>query len=279
MEHSPDNCFHELQRSMIAGARPSPKSDLGQRNAECLEHGPYLSNGIRYLSIREIWSGCPACEERRLANEAQAEMQRKADLQRQHIEAQIQQAAVPPRFVGRSLENFNASTEPQQNALEIARDYAENFDAHYKRGDGLILAGLPGTGKSHLATAILQAIMPKHCGMYITCMSLIRMVRGTWRKDSETSESEVLTTIANVPLLVMDEIGVQYGTDGEQTILFDVLDRRYREMKPTILLTNQAKQGFKDFIGERSFDRLVESSRWVSFDWPSYRATARREAA
>ncbi|MBK6594316.1 MAG: ATP-binding protein [Burkholderiales bacterium] len=110
-------------------------------------------------------------------------------------------------------------------------------------------------------------------------MSIIRNVRGTWRKDSEQSETEVLRMYGTADLLVIDEIGVQYGTDGEQTILFDVMDRRYREMMPTILLTNQAKAGFKQFIGDRSFDRLVETSRWVAFDWPSHRATARRESA
>ncbi|MNL85189.1 DNA replication protein DnaC [compost metagenome] len=78
---------------------------------------------------------------------------------------------------------------------------------------------------------------------------------------------------------MLDEIGVQYGTDGEQTILFDVLDRRYRDMKPSVFLTNQDKKGFKEFIGERTFDRLTETSRWVPFDWASYRPQARKEAA
>ena len=83
----------------------------------------------------------------------------------------------------------------------------------------------------------------------------------------------------SVPLLVIDEIGVQYGTDSEQTILFDVLDKRYRDMRPTILLTNQNTIGLKAFIGERAFDRLTETARWVAFDWPSHRRTAGREAA
>ena len=72
---------------------------------------------------------------------------------------------------------------------------------------------------------------------------------------------------------------MQYGTDGEQTIVFDVLDRRYREVRPTLILTNQDKAGLKAFVGERTFDRLVETCRWVPFDWPSYRPQARREAA
>jgi len=188
------------------------------------------------------------------------------------------EACIPERFKGRNFDNFVASTDEQKNALKICRDYTQSFADHYKRGTGLIMSGLPGTGKSHLAAAILQGIMPERCGIYVTCMGIIRSVRGTWRKDSEHSEIEVLRTYGTAPLLVIDEIGVQYGTDGEQTILFDVLDRRYRDLMPTILLTNQAKDGFKQFIGDRSFDRLIETSRWVPFAWPSYRATARKES-
>lgn len=253
--------------------------DLGSAEVDCQQHGPYTTHGVRYMGKREIWSQCPSCKEAALAAERQAEAQKIAEAQRAKIESMINDSMIPRRFIGRSFDNYNSVTDGQKSALGVAKDYAAAFKEHYKRGTGLIFSGLPGTGKSHLAAAILQGIIPEYSGMYITCMGLIRAVRNTWRKDSESSETEVLSTLANVPLLVIDEIGVQYGTDGEQTIIFDVLDRRYRDMMPTILLTNQAKQGFKEFIGDRSFDRLVENSKWVAFDWDSYRATARKEAA
>lgn len=262
---------------MVAGRVIS--EPLGDRTETCALHGDYTASGVRYMGKREVWTICPDCKDAELATERQAEAQQKANALRQRIEAMLEDAAIPPRFIGRSFENFKATTEGQRAALKVAQDFAENFDANLKRGTGLILSGLPGTGKSHLAAAALQAIMPAHCGLYTTCMGVIRTIRGTWRKDSEKSESQVLHMLGTVPLLVLDEIGVQYGTDGEQTILFDVLDRRYRDMMPTILLTNQDKDGFKAFIGERSFDRLTEISRWVAFDWASYRPTARRDAA
>ena len=88
---------------------------------------------------------------------------------------------------------------------------------------------------------------------------------------------DVLAEFANVPLLVIDEIGMQYGTESEQNHLFDVLDRRYRDMMPTILLTNQNKDGFRQYVGDRIYDRMTECARWVPFAWDSYRPTARRE--
>lgn len=253
-------------------------TDLGDREVVCEVHGAYTSRGVRYLRNREVWSRCPDCEEARIARERQEENERRAAAEIARIDAMVEEASIPPRFIGRSFENFKTADAAQEAALKICRAFAENFDQNLKRGSGLILSGLPGTGKSHLAAAILQAIMPAYCGRYTTCMGVIRNVRNTWRRDSEMSETEVLRIYRELPLLVIDEIGVQYGTDGEQTILFDLLDSRYRDMQPTILLTNQDKTGFKSYIGDRSFDRLTETSRWVSFDWPSYRPIARKEA-
>jgi DNA replication protein DnaC len=279
MDRSPEHFFLSMDSLAKARAPSDNATPLGEIVMFCDDHGSYPSNGVRYFGKREIWTKCPACEDARLARERQAQAQEQAARARARLEELLETAAIPPRFVGRTLDNFRATTDAQTQALEVARDFAQNFEQHAKRGSNLILSGLPGTGKSHLATAILQAVMPQHCGLYTTCMNVIRAVRGTWRKDSERSETEVLNAYADVPLLVLDEIGVQYGTDGEQTILFDVLDRRYREMRPSIFLTNQDKQGFKEFIGERTFDRLTETSRWVPFDWPSYRPQARKETA
>ena len=249
---------------------------LGDRTETCHEHGQFTATGTR-LGKREVWTTCPDCKEDRLAAEQQAEAREQADRARAHLEAMLGQAAIPKRFMTRSLENFVAETPEQHHALTVAREFAENFAHHAERGDSLIFSGPPGTGKSHLATALLQAVMPECVGLYVTCMGLIRAVRATWGRDSERTEVEILREFGTVDLLVIDEVGVQNGTDNEQSLIFDVIDRRYREMRPTVMLTNQDKAGFKAFVGDRVFDRLTETARWVPFDWASYRPKARNE--
>lgn len=251
---------------------------IGTQVRNCEQHGAYEAKGTRLARGREVWTRCPACEMDRLANEQRERQERAAAMARAELESKLGQVCIPPRFMGKTMDNFHADTEPQRYALTTVRDYLENFAKHAKSGEGLILSGMPGTGKSHLAGAILQGLLPARVGLYTTCMGIVRSIRGTWRKDSERSESEVLAKLWNADLLVIDEVGVQYGTDGEQTILFDVLDGRYRAMQPTLILTNQDRAGLKQFIGERAYDRLTETSRWVPFDWPSYRPQARREA-
>lgn len=251
---------------------------LGEQSRHCEKHGEYVSRGTKWRGGREVWGACPGCQADREEAARQELAYRAAAARSAECERAIGEAGIPARFRARSFSNFVADTEPKRHALTVARDFAEAFSDD-KRGSGLIFAGLPGTGKTHLAAAVAQALISRHSVQYLTCLGLVRAVRDTWRKDSERTEKSVVRMLGEeVDLLVLDEIGATYGTDGEQTILFDVLDKRYGAMKPTLLLTNQNKEGFKGFVGERVFDRLVETSRWVPFDWPSYRAAARGAA-
>lgn len=254
-------------------------ADLGTREAVCAEHGPYESRG-RMVLKREHWTSCPACAQARADAEEAERLARQAALERARIAQAIGEAGIPARFQGRTFETFVADTDSKRRALTIARDFAEGFKTNARTGAGLVLTGLPGTGKSHLAASILLYLINHgQLVQYLTCMAMIRAVRDTWRRDSERSEKQILRLLGEeLDLLVLDEIGVQYGTEGEQTVLFEVLDRRYAAMRPTVLITNQNKDGLKTFVGDRVFDRLVETSRLVVFDWPSYRAEARRAA-
>lgn len=259
--------------------RVSLRHDLGDRQAECPSHGPFVSTGFKVPGLsREIWSQCAACAAEEAAQRQREEAAAALQRQRAAREAAIGEADIPPRFHARDFDAFKADTDEKRRGLTIARDFAEQFPEVHSKGAGLVFAGLPGTGKSHLAAAILLALVDRYAVRYTTCMGLIRMVRDTWRRDSDVSERAALRMLCeDLDLLVIDEVGAQYGTDGEQNLIFEVMDRRYSGMRPTILLTNQDKDGFKTFVGDRVFDRLRETSRWVAFDWPSYRPTARAQ--
>lgn len=244
------------------------------RQVDCPEHGTYESR--RFFA--NVWSRCPQCEAAKSAQRAAEEAAEAARRLELVHRGRLDEARIPARFIGRTFDNYVADAPEKVRALTAVRDYAEQFEEHARRGTGLILAGTPGTGKSHLCAALLQTMLQRSV-RYVTCLDMIRAVRDTWRRDSEQSERDVLRYFSGLDLLIIDEIGVQYGTDGEQTIIFEVLDRRYRDMRPTILITNQDKAGLVQFVGERTFDRLIETSRWIAFDWESYRPTARKAAA
>jgi DNA replication protein DnaC len=283
MEHSSD--IEGAAAAAPGTASVGPLQPLSQalepRAAVCPNHGSYTSTGTRYLvgRGREIWSPCPSCASERAEAEREAAETERQLRERARIEEMLGRAAIPVRFVGRSFDSYRADTPGQRAALTAARDYAENFERHARTGESLLMLGKAGTGKSHLASAILQAIMPAHCGLYTTAADVIEMIRETWRRDSEKSQARVLHTLSTVPLLVIDEVGVQYGTESEQNTLFQIIDRRYRDRRPLILMANLQPVELQQLLGDRVYDRLREVSKVLTFEWDSYRAQARKDAS
>lgn len=257
----------------------SVSESIGIRDVQCPKHGAYSSSGerIKIGKGKEIWTPCPGCKADADREHADEIKRAAAAAKSAELEAMLRQTAIPSRFIGRNFDNYQVTCDGQDRALAMCREYAENFSRHAARGASLIFSGGVGTGKSHLAAAILQDILPGHIGAYLTVSDLFRMVRDTWRPSSAKSESQVLAELADLPLLVIDEVGVQRGNAEDHNLLFDIMDRRYRDRRSSILLTNEDKVGLEACVGDRVFDRLRETARWISFDWPSSRVQARKD--
>ena len=238
----------------------------------CPKHGSYTSTN--YLG--EHWTECPKCmiERREAEAKLQIERDKQAALEREQRRwmSKIKVAAIPERFKDRTLNSYVAKTSGQQKALAFAKEYAENFDQVIKTGRSAIFVGKPGTGKTHLAIGIALSIMQQQRSpVFVTVQRLIRRVKDSWRTKEET-ESEVIDAFASPDLLILDEVGVQFGSEFEKQLLFDVLNERYEKLKPSILLSNIPSEQLSDYLGERVTDRLRENGgALIGFNWDSYR--------
>jgi DNA replication protein DnaC len=263
--------------------RPRPSAaDLLRRETRedsCEKHGPFTAE--RFLNI---WSRCPKCTEEHdqkiERDRLEYEAQREARLFQQRIDA----AGVPPRFVGKSFRDFNAVSPQQKRVLQIVENYVSNFEATLKAGRCLMFLGSVGTGKTLLSSVMVQELLqvkrpapegyfrPGFTAYYSTAIGVVRALRDTWRKDSSLSETDVLKKLSGVDLLVIDEIGVQFGSEAELTQLTELIDLRYRSVKPTIAISNLDLAGLERFLGARAVDRLRENGgSMVVFDWKSWR--------
>ena len=59
-----------------------------------------------------------------------------------------------------------------------------------------------------------------------------------------------------IHLLILDEVGVQFGSEFEKQLLFDVLNERYEKLKPSILLSNIPREQLADYLG--IFDNKID---------------------
>ncbi len=246
----------------------------------CAEHGEYEARCF----INTIWSKCPACNKEIQAREKAEAEKKEREAKLQAWRRKIGEAGIPLRFQTRGLKSFIAQTPAQRHALAFALAYADGFDDVLKTGRSAVFVGRPGTGKAHLSTGIGLRIMQRdnRSVLFISVLRAIRRIKETWRKDSEETESEAVAALVFPDLLILDEVGQQFGSDTEKLILFDVLNERYEKRKPTLLLANipledyedegRIKPGLKSFLGERIIDRLREDGgEFVVFDWGSYR--------
>ena len=205
--------------------------------------------------------------------EVEALARERRQIGQRRLEATLGRAGIPPRFLSRTFDTFTAATPEQQAALTVARRYAANFERVRRQGHCLLLVGGPGTGKTHLACAVLQEIIRQgHTGLFVGMSEALRTIRATYAPGSPLTELEAFATFTRPDLLVLDEIGVGIGDeDKRRAMLFDVLNARYGEIKPTILIGNLTEAELHDYLGERIMDRLMEGGVIVPFTWASHR--------
>ncbi|MCW5323725.1 DNA replication protein DnaC [Verminephrobacter aporrectodeae subsp. tuberculatae] len=257
---------------------------LQTRTANCKTHGDFESRAITLPTLgnkpgkpaKVIWSKCPACARETAEREATAKRTEQEQARQQRIEDRLNRAGIPKRFRECSFENYVADSDAKRHALSTAREFAENFPEHARRGSTLVFAGNVGTGKVHLAMSIAQHIIGQgHSAFFATAREIVLMLRARWDDRTAPSELEVLRMLTKVSLLVIDEIGIQFNTDAERDQLFGVIDGRYRELMPTIVTANLSRKALQQTIGERSYSRLREEGNWVPFDWEDFRGQKR----
>jgi len=220
----------------------------------------------------EHLESCPKCSEvTELANQEELQKQ-KLEAIRQRISLNFKRSEIPPRYTTRSFDNYDCYTEKHTAALGMAESYLKLIKEDAGKGTGLILSGGVGTGKTHLACAIGNEYIKVGSVLFIKVSALIRRIRETYRPNSTKTEQQAIDEFRGIDLLIIDEIGVQRGTQDEENILFEVIDDRYSFFKSTILISNLNINEIKKYLGERAVDRMRENGgSAIVMDWESYR--------
>lgn len=249
------------------------KGEIVECQDVCEKHGKFTN----YSMINGVWSGCEKCmiekdNAKRQAQFAEEEVERKA----REWQARLGRAAIPERFADRTLCSYKPTSANAQAALQDCMDFAADFENVLKIGKSLILCGGVGTGKTHLAVGIGHSIIRQHKQpLFVSVGRAIRKIKETYGKDKEQTEDQAISSFIQPDLLILDEVGVQFGSETEKMYLFEIINGRYEKLKPTILISNLSLEDLKKFIGDRAMDRLREGGgKAIVFDWPSYRKNA-----
>lgn len=172
-----------------------------------------------------------------------------------------------------TFENDNG--ENPQTAT--AHRYVEKWEREYAENLGCLFWGSVGTGKSYLAGCIANALMEKEIPVHMTNFALILNDLAA----SFENRNEYISRLCRYPLLIIDDFGMERGTDYGLEQVFHVIDTRYRSNKPLIATTNRPLDELKkptDTAHSRIYDRLLSMCVPIRFTGVNFRQeTAKRK--
>jgi DNA replication protein DnaC len=232
---------------------------------------------------RDIVVGCEQCTQEKTHHEEEQRRQKESH-ERQFIRIETARCAakIPKRFSPdmACFASFEVGNDERKaKVLNGFRSYANDFAKIRLAGTSLILAGLPGTGKTHLAAALgHQLVDGGYRVQYFTAMKLFRHIRDTYSRTARQTTQAVMDQLAQFDMLIIDEIGVQRGTDDELHLLFEVIDDRYNNRAPTVLISNLTPVDLTALVGARVVDRLKDNGgKFIGFGWESFRGRGNRK--
>jgi DNA replication protein DnaC len=177
------------------------------------------------------------------------------------------------RLASATLENYRATTPEQAAILATIKEYAGNIKERIAEGVGLVLNGPSGNGKDHLLiSAARSAIQVGAVVCWKNGQDLLREFRD--RIGTDESEESLLAPLVSADVLVISDPLPPSGslTDYQASMIYCVLDARYRDCKATWASMNVTSRKEADNrIGVASVDRLRHGALCLACNWPSYR--------
>ena len=195
------------------------------------------------------------------------------------VRTRLAAADIEPRYRKCTLDNFRIDSDSQVEAVRKCRSFIERFPVVDR---GLLFMGLPGSGKTHLATAVLKEVIQNSgaTGLFVDVRALLRRIRDTYNPVVRATELDVIRPVMDAQLLVLDDIGAEKMSEWVDETMTLIVTTRYNRRLPTLFTTNHLErepdpQSLSDTlferVGARIHSRLHEMCDFIELQVLDYR--------
>lgn len=157
-----------------------------------------------------------------------------------------------------------AGTSPKkrmESVLNYCKAYAADFS---RRSPSLLLYGKTGLGKTHLSLSIAGKAVEEGYGViYSSAQNLFnKLEKDKFGKADANTEEAIL----DCDLLIIDDLGAEFTTQFTVSALYNIVNSRELEGKPTIISTNLMPEQLTKAYGERIASRILSNYVMLYFD-------------
>lgn len=220
----------------------------------CGKCGMRKQKRVELFGIRKTVPVVCECRAGQLRREAEEQERKERELT---LDKMRSMSLMSEKFRGATFEAYKVREENRE-AYKAARAFAEQFDRMYEEGQGLLLYGPVGTGKSFTAACIANKLLDD--GVPVIMTSFVRILRDI--QPGGMDESDYMATLGRARLLIIDDLGAERETEYALEKVYSVIDERTRQARPLILTTNMSLAQMRspsDMRYERVYDRIFEA--------------------
>lgn len=172
--------------------------------------------------------------------------------------------AIPPRFQNLTLEH-PAAIKWVEHLVEAAKKSVEGKNLPTRWGgpaDSLILLGRTGSGKTHIAYSVYQALLERNIAgrvLWANAADLYAALRPARGSNAE----EIMRKHQQASVLFLDDLGAAKDSEWVEEVNYRLINWRYEYRLPTAVTANIAPQELPAKLGDRVASRLKDMGEFV----------------